>query len=58
MGSRNFASAWRDARWGFEHCYDNEKPPTAGAGLWRRFGEVFYDELEMFLNGEYELEDW
>lgn len=49
-GSRNLASAWRDARWGYDHgSEDFGGPPTAGAALWWYFAHYYPDELEAFL---------
>ena len=49
-GSRNLASAFRDALWGYEHRYDQRgAPPTAGAHLWRRFASWYPDLVEEFL---------
>jgi hypothetical protein len=49
-GSRSHARAWADARWGYDHCYDDEAdPPSPAALLWWRFAALFPDELEAFL---------
>ena len=49
-GSKNFASAWRDALWGYEHAYDDEgAPPTPAARLWWYFAHYYPDELKEFL---------
>jgi len=47
-GSKNYAKAWRDAIWGFNHRFDHDAPPTAGAALWQHFATWY----------PYELEDW
>jgi hypothetical protein len=49
IGSLNWASAWRDAVWGFMHADDYAKPPTAGAGLWQAFAEEYYYEVQGWL---------
>jgi hypothetical protein len=50
-GSVSMASAWRDARWGYEHRHtDDADPPTAGAGLWWYFAVYHPDALEAFLD--------
>jgi hypothetical protein len=53
-GSKNFAPAWRDAVWGFEHAFDDEKPPSDGAGLWRLFANFCPEAVEEWLveNGQ------
>jgi hypothetical protein len=49
-GSVNMARAWRDARWGYQHRYeDHADPPTAGAALWWYFAVYYPDALEAFL---------
>ena len=51
-GSRNYASAWRDALWGYEHRdEDRGSPPSAAAWLWWGFAVSFPDEVEEFLLG-------
>jgi hypothetical protein len=52
-GSRSFARAWRDARWGYQHRHDDRAaPPTAGAGLWRHFASWFPDEVGAWLEDQ------
>jgi hypothetical protein len=49
-GSKNYAPAWRDAIWAYEHEFDDvADAPTAGARLWWEFAQNFPLELEIFL---------
>ena len=48
-GSKNWSCAWRDAMWGFHNRFDNVRPPTPGAALWRNFAEHFPMEVEEWL---------
>ena len=49
-GSRNLASALRDAVWGYKHRYaERGDPPTAGAWLWWRLASWYPDLVEEFL---------
>jgi len=50
-GSRNFAPAWREVRWGFDHRdEDFAEIPSGPAALWWYFAHHFPDELEWFLD--------
>jgi hypothetical protein len=48
-GSKNFAGAWQDAVWGYEHSDNNVSPPNPSAGLWRSFARWFPCELQDWL---------
>lgn len=49
-GSRNYAEAWADVLWGFEHRYhDRASPPTRAALMWWGFASRFPDEVEEWL---------
>jgi len=48
--SKNFASAWRDAIWGFEHHdEDYAVVPNAAAWLWWTFARYYPAVLYEFL---------
>jgi len=50
-GSKNLASAWRDAVWGYEHRYqERANPPTAGAAVWWSMAYRYPDKVEEFLD--------
>jgi hypothetical protein len=49
VGSKNYARAWREAQWGYEHADDDVPPPTAGAGVWRLLAQYHPDEVQEFL---------
>ena len=50
-GSKNLASALRDAQWAYENRFKaRAAPPTAGARLWWEFAYFYPDELEDFLD--------
>jgi hypothetical protein len=53
-GSKNFAAAWRDVLWGYEHRYDEvvDGAPSAAAALWYRVAYFWPDEIEEW------LEEW
>ena len=49
-GSKNWATARRDAVWGYIHRDDERlKPPSPGAAAWRSFARFFAGELEAWL---------
>ena len=54
-GSKNFASAWRDCLWGYEHRDDASEPPSQWARVWRDFAHCFPDEVRAWLEKRKEL---
>jgi hypothetical protein len=49
-GSTNYARAWRDVLWAYEHRYEEQGyPPSAAAYLWWGLALWWPDELEEWL---------
>jgi hypothetical protein len=50
-GSKNFARAWQDCVWGYQHRDENCEAPNQAARLWRGFAKCFPDEVREYLSG-------
>ena len=49
-GSRNYADAWRDAIWAYDHCYDDRvSAPTRVALLFWYLANRYPDEFGEWL---------
>jgi hypothetical protein len=55
-GSKTFASAWRDAKWGYDHRDDTAAtPPNPAALLWMSFASWFPFEVREWLEARGQL---